>query len=351
MTDEAQIRADVEVLRAQISDTQSLYREVCAILFFRYGVTPTTNKLYQYVRKGSMSAPAEALARFWADLREKSRVRIEHPDLPETLKSAAGELVASLWTQAQEAAQKELAAFRAEVLATAQESEAARKLAESERTAVIYERGQLLQAIQAAKENSLQLERELAAERASKEALIAQLQAAGRQQAAREAALIEARSDFAAELEKQRQALLRAEERYEASEKRALLEIDRERTAAAKLQRELAQIRQHQQTTEDRHRTEMALLQNTLSEARQQLGASDGTLQEMRITNQRLAEQVQSLVVLAERETQRALMEHQAEAGQGTVSAAVKHLHRRTPAALGYTGTRLRKKRKNAEVF
>lgn len=36
------------------------------MLFFRYGITPTANKLYQLVRKGSMSAPSEALTRFWS---------------------------------------------------------------------------------------------------------------------------------------------------------------------------------------------------------------------------------------------------------------------------------------------
>ncbi len=36
-----------------------LYREVCGLLFFRYGVTPTANKLYSLVRKGSMGTPAE----------------------------------------------------------------------------------------------------------------------------------------------------------------------------------------------------------------------------------------------------------------------------------------------------
>ena len=108
MSTEAHIIADIEAIKARPLDTQSLYREVCAILFFRYGITPTANKLYQYVRKGSMSAPAEALAKFWSDLREKSRVRIEHPDLPDSLKGAAGELVASLWLQAQEGAQANL---------------------------------------------------------------------------------------------------------------------------------------------------------------------------------------------------------------------------------------------------
>ena len=48
-------------------------------------------------------ALAEALARFWETLREKSRVRIEHPDLPQPLQAAAGEMVGTLWQQAQAA--------------------------------------------------------------------------------------------------------------------------------------------------------------------------------------------------------------------------------------------------------
>jgi GH24 family phage-related lysozyme (muramidase) len=75
-TAEARLQAEIEALRARYADTQDLYREVCVVLFFRHGITPTANKLYQLVRKGSMSAPAEALNRFWETLREKSRIRI-----------------------------------------------------------------------------------------------------------------------------------------------------------------------------------------------------------------------------------------------------------------------------------
>jgi hypothetical protein len=61
-----------------------------------------------------VSSPAEALARFWATLREKSRVRIEPPDLPAELQSATGELAVALWTRAVEVAQEGLAATRHE---------------------------------------------------------------------------------------------------------------------------------------------------------------------------------------------------------------------------------------------
>jgi chromosome segregation ATPase len=138
------------------------------------------------------------------------------------------------------------------------------------------------------------------------------LETAGRQQAALEAALVEARRDFAAEIEKHRQALARSEERYAASEKRALLEIDRERTTAAKLQKDLAQSRQHQQDSEQRHRTEVAQLQTDLGDAHQKSGVAEGMLQELRTRCQLQIEELQSLrITVAEGEARKALLEHE----------------------------------------
>ena len=116
------IAAGIEELRARCSDTRELYREVCALLFFRFGITPTANRLYQYVRKGSMGTPAQVLSKFWSDLRERTRVRIDHPDLPPALRESAGELVLQLWAQAQEAAARSFdlqAAQAAETVAQA----------------------------------------------------------------------------------------------------------------------------------------------------------------------------------------------------------------------------------------
>lgn len=124
---QAQIAADIDALRARFPQTRELYREVCALLFFRYGITPTANRLYQYVRKGSMATPAQALARFWSDLRERSRVRIEHPELPEELRQTAGELVLQLWARAQEGAAR---GYREQASAAAAQVEAARHQAQ-----------------------------------------------------------------------------------------------------------------------------------------------------------------------------------------------------------------------------
>lgn len=327
MPTEAQIHADIEVFRARISDTQELYREVCAILFFRYGITPTANKLYQYVRKGSMSAPAEALSKFWEELREKSRVRIEHPDLPDELKSAAGELVAALWTQAKSAAHDGLEIFRSEVHAAMLEAHSARASAETERTAALLERDLAQQATKTAADRVLQLERDAAAERAGKAAYFTQLENAGRQQAVLEAALAEARRDFATELEKHRQALERSEERCRDAEKRALLEVDRERTSAAKLQKDLAQSRQYHQDAEERHRTELTKLQTELSEARQKLGLAEGMLHELRTQcQQQTDELILSRTTVAECDTRKGLLEHELAACRDNVAKLERQL-------------------------
>ena len=109
---EPDLRGDVEGLRAQFPNTRELYREVCALLFFRHGITPTASRLYQLVKRGSMSTPTEVLRQFWADLRENSRVRLERSDLPLELRELGGEWLSRVWSLAQQSAQAELAPMR-----------------------------------------------------------------------------------------------------------------------------------------------------------------------------------------------------------------------------------------------
>lgn len=282
-----QLGQDIARLREQFPHTQDLYREVCVLMFFRHGTTPTANKLYQLVRKGSMSAPAEALAAFWENLREKSRLRIDHPDLPQALKTAAGELTATLWSSAQQLAQDTLAAFRMDAqlavetasleLASAQAEHAAgqMRLQQQEKIGAT-----MLHRIGA-------LEQQLAASTATKLALAAQLQqknddAAVHQKEYRQQ-LLEARREFTIDLDKLRAANRLADERSLAAETRALLEIDRERTMAAKLQKELDGVRaaaiQAAINAVERHRSDVGELQQQLGDQRQQAGVAQGQLQ------------------------------------------------------------------------
>ena len=109
---DSRVQAEIDQLRATCTDTQELYREVCVLLFYRHDITLTANKPYCLVRKGSMNAPAKVLSRFWKTLRDKSSVRIKHPDLPNELRDVAGEVIAGLWQPAQALAHEGLVVTR-----------------------------------------------------------------------------------------------------------------------------------------------------------------------------------------------------------------------------------------------
>ncbi len=279
LANDAAISQDIEALRERFTQTQELYREVCALLFFRYGVTPTANKLYQLVRKGSMSAPTEALRKFWSDLREKSRTRVEHPDLPEALKNMAGELVATLWTNAQATAQETLVSYRAEAQEMVLQAKATAVAATADRDAAQLAVQSLKNELASAGVQINTLREELAAAKEASSSLLTRLNEAKQDNVALQNQLEEARHVFTAELDKLRAAAQLAEERSRSTEKRMLLEVDRERTASAKLQKEVDVMTAESLRAAIQHRKELNALQETLGDSRQKNGQLEGALQ------------------------------------------------------------------------
>ncbi|EHP37735.1 KfrA protein [Cupriavidus basilensis OR16] len=240
---EAHLAADVAALRAQFPETRALYREVCALLFFRYGITPTANKLYGLVRKGSMGTPTEVLAQFWQDLRDKMHVTIAHPELPDALKAIAANAVQSIWQAANEAAAGELATLRAETRLQASEAEAQRDLA---RAAVVVAEQKTAAAqaeLDAAGQARAALQGELEAERQAHAAAQARQEEGRRQIEALERQLGEMHTQFSADLERTREQVAVAQERASATERRALREIDQERTLRQKAEQAVAELR------------------------------------------------------------------------------------------------------------
>lgn len=316
-TTEKQLIADIDRLREEFTQTQDLYREVCVLLFFRYGMTPTANKLYQLVRKGSMTAPAEALNKFWEDLREKSRVRIEHPDLPEALKTAAGDLTATLWSAAQEMAHENFASYRSEAQAAVIEAKAAQTAAEAAREASSQTLTGTQQALSDSNERISALDQQLAAAGATHAALESQVQQAKAENTAHQQRLEDARRDFTAELDKLRAAAQLADERFRAAETRALLEIDRERSAGAKLQKELNTARTEVNQATERHRTETAAIQTQLGDYRQKIGMLEGNLQAVTANKDLIANELKAAQMqLADAIAQASAMRSDAEKWQ-----------------------------------
>jgi hypothetical protein len=139
----ATLETDIAALKERFDDTQALYREVCAVMFFRYGETPTANRLYQLVHRGSMSAPAKALRGFWNDLRDKSRIDVGQPDLPSEVAAAAGELASTLWRLCADTGNAGLEVFRDEARRDADAARELARIAAQERDAAIQEQERL----------------------------------------------------------------------------------------------------------------------------------------------------------------------------------------------------------------
>ena len=288
---EAQLHAEIDQLRTQFPRTQELYREVCVLLFFRHGITPTANRLYQLVKKGSMNAPAEALTRFWATLREKSRVRIEHPDLPAELQSATGELAAALWTRAVDMAQGELAAAQLEAQRSVADAQARQTQAEAERDQLRQELTGSAAALDGAQARITELDQAQAISVAATSTLQEQVRLTQQGEQQLQRALETARHDFASELDKLRADGALAQERLKAAETRALLEIDRERQAAARLQKELDTANRRAEQGVSRHRDDVQKLQGQLGNLRQQVGVLEGKLDALRTENARYVDE------------------------------------------------------------
>lgn len=163
------LQGEIDALKSKSRDTRGLYREVCALLFFGYGITPTAHRLYQLVRRGSMGTPTEVLRLFWQDIRERSRVRLDHPDLPDDLRSFGGEFLSQLWLRARQAADADSSSLREDARVNVSSAQAETASLRDEMTAMRAELidlrdrlPQLQTAAQVARRRELEAMRELA---------------------------------------------------------------------------------------------------------------------------------------------------------------------------------------------
>ena len=277
---EQQLQAEVNVIKTQYPETKDIYREVCVLLFFRYGITPTANKLYQYVRKGSMSAPADALNKFWLELREKSRVRIERPDIPENISNLAGDLIANLWNEAQKAAQAGFSELvdnaTAEILKYRLQSEVAEQKSKENR--------QLLTETQAELENALKRLSETENLRqvdintlAHKEKSLKSLE---NEKSFLEIELTKGQANFLAQVDKLHDSLKISDQRFRALESKALLDVDRERQRAAMLAKEISRLNQAITKTRLSNNYQLSKQEVLINSLRENIGMLKGQLKE-----------------------------------------------------------------------
>jgi hypothetical protein len=296
MSIENEILTEVEALKVRFPETKSLYREVCALLFFRHGITPTASKLYQYVRKGSMSVPAEALIRFWDELRSKARVEIDHPDLPPSLASAAAEAIGEIWRQASEAARTELAALRVEAQQKVDAAEANVRAANAEVESLKEAAHSASAAAAAADATAAQVRDELEAERRAHVASVARHQESQRAAQELKDQLKRQGEAFSADLAKAREAVEQANLRADAGERRAMLEIDQERQARGRAEKQTEGLRTQLAAAEARERASAMENADATSALQSKLRAAEAASLSATDTVSRLSSELQATV-------------------------------------------------------
>lgn len=288
IVNEQQLQIEIEKLKIQFPDTKDIYREVCILLFFRYGITPTANKLYQYVRRGSMSAPAEALNKFWLELRDKSRIRIERNDIPETISLAAGDFVATLWSEAQKAAQAGFTDLienaTAEILKFKLESQLARQDAIKLQVQLDESNLELKKAKKLTSEADYLLQ-------VNTTALVHQEKSLTELKIERDnfqQLLIDSKLSFSKDLEGVNLSLYKAEERYVALEKKSLLEVDRARQQIKSLEKEMLTLRQTGKKEQSSYINELDKKMNVIAVLNNKVGMLNGKLIEIAKQNKKI---------------------------------------------------------------
>jgi len=277
---EQQLQTEINTLKTQFPETKDIYREVCVLLFFRYGITPTANKLYQYVRRGSMSAPADALNKFWLELREKSRVRIERPDIPENIAALAGDLIANLWNEAQKAAQAGFSVLvdnaTAEILKYRLQSEVAEQKSEENQKLLTETQAELKNALKRLSETENLRQVGILA-LADKEKTFKTLQ---NEKSFLESELMKVQANYSVQIDKLHESLILSDQRYRALESKTLLDIDRERQRAAKLEKEITRLNQTLTKTRLTNNNQLSKQQVLINSLRENIGMLKGQLKE-----------------------------------------------------------------------
>lgn len=280
-----QIQEEVDRLREQCSNTRDLYREVCALLFFRYGITPTTNKLYQLVRKGSMSVPTEVLRNFWKELREKSEIKLKHPGVPDDLSHLAGDLIAKIWDKAQLAAHESLNALRSEVEVKVERLQLERDELDSQRTEAVLKLQDAEESLAKKIHESTQLKQLLAEYETHKRSLEKQLSEAASQ-------LDIQRQTMKLEVEKLKTTMANMQEQVRQESFQVKRDMNRQQAYSDKLEKALSACRTANQRLQDQQQIECNSLRAQIADLRERLGEQNGKLELTQTINAQLQAEI-----------------------------------------------------------
>ena len=113
----AEVRQSIESALAKLPEGATRSQKsllVARTLLLDHGVYPSAKVLHDFTQHGSLTDISRDLRAFWTELRDKSRVQLNAPFLPEELVSQMGEALGKIWGLANDQAQRDLEEKRAE---------------------------------------------------------------------------------------------------------------------------------------------------------------------------------------------------------------------------------------------
>lgn len=121
---EDEIRTSLSPRLAVALTRQEKTREAATFLFFNHGIYPSAKTVLGYTRLGSLTDINADLREFWSDIREKSRVKLDAPALPDELLAQFSQSLVGIW---------DLAINKAETVLDGERQEAHGKVALAQR--------------------------------------------------------------------------------------------------------------------------------------------------------------------------------------------------------------------------
>lgn len=306
---DAAIRETLAPRLAAAKTRQAKSRETASLLFFTYGIYPSAALVRGYTQHGSATDINNDLRDFWHELREKTRVRIEAPMLPDELAAVFSEALGNVW---------EVAVAKADATLDAERQEAAAAVAEARREAEEDRRRR-----RDAEDRIEASEAELRQERSRREEAEKRVEAQGaeiavlqsslatwQQQAETEAkARQEAEERFSRDLEAERTANQRNIEMLDGEVKFAKMQIE----AARSTERDLRDQLKEEKATKEAALTSYRQRANRAEEA---LGAARLELAELKGRNEGLEGRLSELQARVKSMTK--------GVGRGTAKSTVK---------------------------
>lgn len=237
------IREDVRALAVQHKDSRRLSREVCRLLFYRYGETPNANRIYNLTRKGSLTTISEEVASFWQGIREQTQAHIPCPGLAVDAAERLGSFVTGLIADIELRLNGELDVHRQaaqdEVRSLRLELQSAREASAALQEAAHRQKMEFQKQLTSAQDQMAGLQQQLAREAATSALLRDETLAWERRAVAAQNQAQETQALFAKEVANLREALAGAEARAAGAEQHALKRIDEEKKVGRMLTEKL----------------------------------------------------------------------------------------------------------------